>query len=194
MPLLTATQSGLTGTPSTLADVLRAVRDMLSEAADGTPVLVGRAYLRAGVGSGPRVLFVPDIGGRLGPASEMGMVASATHGCEVFVRADERAEDFDRLTLVYALADRVVSAIARAGAGRVTWETYADGSPTDTDAFGAELALRFTFSRDIPHSQTLLAVASAANGSAEPFPSGGQPGTASANPPTLTITVTPTEG
>jgi hypothetical protein len=67
------------------------------------------------------------------------------------VRAKESGDDIERLKAVYTLADRVIGCIQVAGTGRVTWLTLDDGSPIDSDGFGTELALGFTFQRDIPH-------------------------------------------
>lgn len=146
--------------PSTLGDLIFQVKQAFSKMGDSTPILVGRGYLtknkdgQTNIGSSPRVVFAPEAlsgSGKINPPHEMGNAASMVHSCVVYVRAKESGEDLDRWKAVYALADRVIDCIQVAGTGRVAWLTLDDGSPIDSDGFGAELAFGFTFRRDIYH-------------------------------------------
>ena len=151
--------------PSTLADVIGQVIDLFAATGDATPILVGGHYLEAfGAGSAPRVLFVPDprTSGRLGPPIELGRaVASITHACDVYARAEETGDDLERFRKAYALGDKVLSALRRAGAGRLEFGAYGDGSPTKVDAYGAEIAFSFTYQRDVYHDVAIMSVPSA---------------------------------
>jgi len=146
--------------PSTLADLIFQVKQAFSKMGDATPVLIGKAYRtsnkdgQTNVGSGPRVVFAPESisgAGKVQPPQEMGKAASMVHSCLVYVRAKESGDDVERFRAVYALADRVISCIQVAGTGRVEWLSLDDGSPIESDGFGAELVFGFTFHRDIPH-------------------------------------------
>jgi hypothetical protein len=194
MPFVTPTAAGLYARPSSLGDVMIQVRDVFSAAADATPVVVGKHYLeQRGVGSYPRVLFVPDLAGSAGPPLEMGNAASVTHSCDVHVRGPERGDDFERFRETYALADRVMSAIRRAASGRLVFGAYRDGSATNVDdGAGAEIVFDFTYQRDVLHDTGVVAVAAAGASTTEQGPGGMQTGEA-ANDATIGVVVTPTE-
>lgn len=151
--------------PSTLIDVISQVRELLDAIGDATPVLVGKAHEKHGVGSSPRVLFLPESGsGKVGPPIEIGNAASVTHTCTVKARAKESGDDETRLLAAYALSDFLIDAISTAGSGRITWGSYGDGSPTDTDAFGAEIVFEFSYRRDVMHSAKRWPVGKPAGG------------------------------
>lgn len=140
--------------PSRLSDVLRQVRDAFDAAGIATPVQVGAEFrAQFGVGSGPRVLFVPEVRGNLQDPIDMGMAASMGHGCDLYLRADvETDDDFARFDSVCDLADFVIDCIHTAAAGRITWGECADDSPVKTDTgMGIGLALHFEYRRDIRH-------------------------------------------
>ena len=150
------------GPPSNLGTVLRQVQRAMALCADATPVMVGEQYRHEfGVGGSRRVLFVPDKRGRGGPPTKMGNAASVSHSCNVFVRAAEGVDDIDRLEGAYALADIVMDLVATACTGRIEWGDYADDSPTDVPAYGADIAMTFTYRRDVPHDAKRWALAPA---------------------------------
>lgn len=165
--------------PSTLADVIGQVIDAFSAMGDPTPILVGKAYLDRVGSPDARVLFVPETKGKIDAAYEMGGPASITHGCDIYVRGAESGDDIERFRSAYALADRVVSVLAAAASGRIEWGTHEDESPTDVDAFGAELVLSFSYTRDVWHDTTRweLPAADASAASAQPAIPPGVPGT-----------------
>ena len=157
--------------PSTLADVLGQVIDLFAAVADATPILIGKHYLEDfGAGSAPRILFVPEPRGKLGPPIESGNAASVTHSCDFFVRGVESGDDLHRFRSAYALGDRVIGAIRRAASGRLEFGDYADASPTNVDAYGADLALSFTYQRDVPHDAAIRSVPAAAVDTTAPRP------------------------
>lgn len=178
--------------PSTLADVLAQVRDAFDAMGDATPIMVGEQYLEAGVGSDRRVVFVPESRGKIGPPIEMGNPASVTHSCDVYVRAADSADDFDRLKEVYALADLVIGLLVTAATGRISWGEYADGSPTDVPAYGAELVFSFTYQRDIRSAAKRWSLPAAATSGAPWTPQPPQAGDAAAEVE-LVVTTTPKE-
>jgi hypothetical protein len=186
--------------PSTLIDLIAQVKQAFSLMADATPIMVGRAYVAKNKGSqtnvgGPgRVLFAPEAlagSGKILPPQEMGKAASMVHSCIVYVRGKESGEDIDRWKATYALADRVIDCIQTAGTGRVEWLTLEDGSPIDSDGFGAELVFGFTYRRDIEHDPKRWALLPAGSDTSarRPQPPPGIPAT------TITVepTTTPTE-
>jgi hypothetical protein len=125
--------------------------------------MVGKKYLQQfGAGSAPRVLFVPEEGpGKIGPPIETGNPVSVTHACKVFARATESGDDFGRFDAVYALEGRLIDLIATAGTGRITWGKWADASPVDVDAYGADIEINFTFTRDVRHDPARWALPAA---------------------------------
>lgn len=188
------------GTPSTLADVIGQVVDAFDAMGDATPISVGAAYLEEG--HAPLgILFVPDVKGKIGSPLEMGGPASITHSCDVYVRAPETGDDVTRFRDVYALGDLVIGCIATAAPGRIEWGEYSDNSPTDVDAFGAELVLSFSYTRDLRHESSAAAaaagrkarwaLAAATADSSDPQP--GVPPGAFGEVDSVTPTVTPKE-
>lgn len=144
---------GVKKRPSNLADVLVQVREALDQLGVPCDVLVGRAYEGERAG-GPRVLFVPEVRGKLGPPLDMGFAASHWHGCEVYVRARDTAGDLDRFREAQATVDTIVDYLSVACTGRIEWGEIADNSPTQVETFGAELAFWFSFERQIPHDES----------------------------------------
>ena len=144
-------QSDHAQAPSTLADILRAVKAMFAHAADKTPVKVGEQHLTGGIGY-PSILFIPETSGRIAGAIQSGhAVASWIHGCEVRVRAKPGIDEEDVFTPATALADKVIAALGIAAMGRLVWGEVHSNSPTPANSMGAELVFSFTFQRDIPH-------------------------------------------
>ena len=175
MPALAVHRSA----PSTLADVIRQVVDAFDAMGDATPILVGADYLEGlGTGSPPRILFVPEKRGKIGPPAALGMAASITHSCDVYVRAAESGGDVDRLQAAYELGDRVISCIATAATGRLEWGSFVDDSPSDVDGFGADLAFAFTYTRGVRHDakRWTLPAATADSGGISPQPPPGLAG------------------
>lgn len=148
---------------STLADLIRLVTAALNGAGDGIEVMVGRQYLaQFGAGSPPRLLFVPEERGRLGPPPKINAnyVGSYTHGCKVYVRGAESGDDPGRFDAVYAFADRVVNAIKWAGgaAGTIAPGNPLDSSPRAEDAYGADIVFEFTYTRAIARDPEIWGV------------------------------------
>lgn len=179
------------GDPSTLADVIGQIKDAFDAMGDATPILIGKQYLVQGVGSGPRVVFVPERRGRGGDPLELGSAVSVTHSCDVLVRGPEEGDDLERFRATYRLADRVMDCIATAATGRLEWGGYGDDSPTDVDAYGAEIAFSFTYTRDVRHDAARWALAPATVAATDPVPlvPPGEP----AATVTTTITTVPEE-
>ncbi len=143
--------------PSTLADVIKQVRDAFDRMKEFPPgiVMCGKAYKGdRGPGSSPTVLFIPEFGrGKIESPYQMGEAgARVDHTCEVRIRGKESGDDFDRLTDAYNLMDLVIDCLAVACSGRIEWGDFSDDSPTDTDAgYGVELVFSFTYKRDVWH-------------------------------------------
>lgn len=149
--------------PSTLAVVLGQVVDAFQAIGDATPIMIGKKYLDDfGVGSAPRVVFVPEVRGKIGPPIEMGNPCSIAHSCNVLVRGAEDGSDLGRFDAAYALGDLVIDLIATAATGRLEWGDFVDDSPTPVDAYGADLALSFTYTRDVRHNARRWALPAAA--------------------------------
>ncbi len=178
MPAVTI--ANVTQPASNLAAVLQQITEAMGAIGDATPVLVGKKYIEGfGAGSAPRVLFVPEPKGKIGPPREMGNAASMTHSCDVAVRAREEGSDIGRFNAAYDLADLVVDLIDTACTGCLEWSDLRDNSPLAVDGLGADLAFSFTYRRDIPHSalRWSLAPATAASTTAVPQVPPGSPGT-----------------
>lgn len=178
--------------PSTLAAVIGQVKDAFDAMGDATPVMVGEQYLAAGVGTYPRVVFVPEDGaGKIAAPHQAGYAARMVHSCSVYCRAAESGEDIDRHAAVYALADLVIGCLAVACSGRIEWGALVNDSPTKVDVFGAGLKFAFTFARDVQHSAARWALppATQSNETAIAHP---PPGIAAAAV-TITPTATPEE-
>jgi hypothetical protein len=187
-------------TPSTLIDLIAQVKQAFSLMADATPIMVGKAYLtknkegQTNIGSAPRVVFAPEAlsgSGKIEPPLEMGKAGSMVHSCVVYVRAKESGDDIARWKATYALADRVIDCIQTAATGRVEWLTLDDGSPIDSDGFGAELVFGFTYRRDIEHDPKRWALPPAGSDTSarRPHPPPGIP----ADSVTIEPTTTPPE-
>lgn len=168
MPIVTTNQP-----TSTLATVLGRVVDLFQAAADATPIQVGKQYLESfGVGSAPRVLFVPEVVGQMGDPLELGEEASTTHGCDVYLRAIESADDIERLAATYDLHNRVVSALKRAGGGRLKFRNY---DVQNQSTYAADLVFSFTYERGHTkdaaiYGVTRVATDTSASGVANPPP------------------------
>lgn len=186
-----------TNPASPLSDIIRCVVSIFQLVADPTPIQVGKQYLRDfGVGSAPRVLFVPDSKGKDGQAPAgsggVGYIGWVAHGCQVYVRGAESGDDIGRFDAAYALADRVVNAVERAGRSRLDWVGYKDFSPTAVDAYGADLAFSFVYTRGIQCDEQIWALR--ANPIAKSPPDIGRPpGAAQSTVGSLVVTVVPLE-
>lgn len=178
MPFIDPVAAGLYDDPTTLAGVVRAVRDIFDAAGDATPIMMGKRYLEGNaVGREPRVLFVVTPG-KVGPPIEMGNAASVTHACDAYCRGPESGDDVGRYDAAYLLGDKVISALRRAATGRLEWGAYDDSSPATVDGFGAEVRFSFTYQRDVPHTPAVTAVAAADAATATPAPTGMETGEA----------------
>ena len=146
--------------PSTLSDVIGAVKAMFALAGVKVPIQVGSQYLSANQGTGPRVLFVPEPGnGRILPPIQMGFaVKSRLHGCEVRVREWPGKTEEETFAPVDALSDKVIAALSAAGTGRIEFSGVRDTSITPANTMGVEIAFTFTFQRDIPNWDRLWAL------------------------------------
>ncbi len=183
--------------PSTLGDVIMQVTHASSKRGAAPPILVGKFHVSRNkegsnnIGGSVRVVFVPEGGsGKIEPPQEMGKAASMVHSCIVHVRSKESGEDVERWRAVYALADRVIDCIQVAATGRVEWLSMNDGSPIDSDGFGAELVFGFTYRRDIHHDPVRWALppADAEDSAQKPHPPPGIPATSVTIDP---VTTTP---
>lgn len=140
---------------SRLSDVIRLALYAIGEAGDATPLPIGKQYLKQGVGSSPRAVFVPDQRGKLGPAPDInaGYVAGWTRTCLVYVRGAEDGTDAGREDSAEILADRLINALKWAAPGEDHAIRLVDAKPEgpiDVDAFGAEIVFAFTYTRGIP--------------------------------------------
>lgn len=197
-------QSDHSQAPVTLGVVLRAVKAMFSLAADKTPVKIGEQHLTGGI-SAPSITFVPDVSGRIAPAIQSGHAcASWIHGCSVRVRAKPGIDEEDVYINAYALADKVIGALAIAGCGRIEWGPAKGNSPTPSNSLGAELDFEFTYQRDIPHAEKLWLINYPSLDTSNPIktvrelanytPAAEPTITTLEGEPVVTTTVTPQEG
>jgi hypothetical protein len=135
--------------PPTIDTVLGRVVELFAAVADPTPILRGKQYVREfGIGTTPSILFVPAMRGSIGPAIEMGHVASIKHGCNVLASTS----DAERYLTAYSLTDRAMAALSRAAPGRIAFGEYSDAYPEDfkvPDSYGAVILFSFTFARDV---------------------------------------------
>lgn len=177
--------------PSTLATVIGQVVDAFAAMGNATPILVGKRYLRDGVGQDPRVVFVPEPSGQVRPGYELGRAARVVHSCDVFIRGRESGDDLGRFDEAYALADLVIACLATAASGRIEWGEYAEDSPTEEDAYGADVALSFTYARDVAHNAARWALPAATEDTtpAGPLVPPGEAGEVEG----VTVTTTPLE-
>jgi len=137
------------GNPSTLIDVIGQVIDAFGLVGDATPMQVGKQYLERGAGIAPRVVWVPELSGKIGPPTQTGYAASVTHSCDVYIRGPETGGDLDRFKFAYALQDRIISGLRRAASGHIEFGDLKDDSPAGVDAYGVDLAFRFTYQRNV---------------------------------------------
>lgn len=145
-----------TNAPSTLEEVIDGVRDLFDRVGDATPIQVGKAYLEQfGVGSAPRVLFVPEDEGSIEGSLWIGSVAAVAHGCTVYLRGAESGADGSRFKAARALGDRVLNCLKICASGRFKGGKTRDASPTDVDAYGADVLMTFTYRRDVPRDEAL---------------------------------------
>jgi len=158
--------------PSTLIDIIGQCVDALDAMGRFMPAMVGKQYLNTGPGSAPRVIFVPEVGpGRVLPPYELGNAASVRHTCQIYIRASESGDDISRFRDVYELSDLVIDLVQTAGTGRIEWGDYGDGSPTDVDAYGAEIVISFAYRRDVRHNALRWGLPSATADTSENTPS-----------------------
>lgn len=161
---------------STLADVLRLVQHVFSLMGDGTPLMIAEQYLHEpGPGSAPRVVFVPNKTGKLGPPLKLnaGYIASWTHGCEVYVRGAEPGDDPGRFEPAYALAGRVIDVIKALDPGHIV---VAPGNPEDDSPLrvdsppGADIKFTFTYATNIAQDPAVLRAVRLINSISPPNP------------------------
>ncbi len=142
--------------PSTLGDIIENVKAMFANAGSSVPIQVGRFYEQANQGTPPKIVFIPEVNGRIEDALFQGHAASWTHGCDVLVRAKPGLNDEKRFIYAYQLADQVIAALSIAGSGRLKWGSVNDDSPSTTDKLGGVgLRISFTFRRDVAHWEKL---------------------------------------
>lgn len=144
----------------TIEDVIGYVRTLLEEASYATPIMIGARYLSE-PGSGPRIVFAYELSGSIGPATELGYVASETVRCDAHVRAADGGEDLERFREARALQDVLVTAIERAASGRIQWvdPKDRDDSPTNTPTgMGAGLVVSFEYTRNIRGDEKIMGV------------------------------------
>lgn len=138
---------------SRLSDVMREVQAVFSVIGDATPVMIGKQYLERGIGAGPRVVFAPHPAGKWGAVNELnsGHVGGIASSCNVYIRGAETGDDATRFDAAEILAERVMTALRWAGAGgRIEGGEFSDDSPVSVDAYGADIALSFTYYRGAP--------------------------------------------
>lgn len=149
---------------STLSELLTLARVVMSAVGDATPVNIGAQYRDRGIGGAPVIVFVPEKRGSWGPPLKLnaGLIASVTHGCEVYVRAVESGDDATRFAAAEALAGRVIGILRSLAPARIEGGDWSDDSPTGVDAHGADLALTFRYTRCVAEDVTLTAAVKAA--------------------------------
>lgn len=158
--------------PSSLADVIASVIAMFRKAGNATPILTDEFHLTGNQGNPPRIVFVPEIGGSLGDAIVTGHAASWYHSCDVIVRAKPGMREEDRYTHAYALADKVIAALAIAASGRIEWGSCTSDNLTKDDKLGGVgIRFSFTFRRDIAHWDELWNLPAAETDTSKPISS-----------------------
>lgn len=155
---------------SPLSALLARVGAVMSAAGDATPIMIGKSYLERGIGAGPRVVFVPETRGLWGPPPKLfpGTIAGVTTGCMMLVRGAESGDDATRFEAAEALADLMINVIRHLAPGRITGGEWKDDSPLPVDAYGADLALSFAYTRAVSDSPTVRAAIAAALCPVEP--------------------------
>lgn len=178
--------------PSDLADVLDQIagkHGTIAAAGYAIPVLIGAQYISEfGAGSAPRVLFVPETKGKIGPPISIGNAASVVSSCDVAIRGAEPGGDVFRFRRVYDTIKVVLSAIARATTGRHEWGDLADDSPLNVDGLGADLMFSFTYQWDVHWDARIARVLGAPANTATQMPAGPTPGQSLPGIAALTIT------
>jgi hypothetical protein len=166
---------------STLADVIRLFQRVYSQLGDGTPIMVGKAFLaEPGPGSPPRIVFVPEDGnGKFGPPLKMGpsYIASRTWTCDVAVRGAE-GDEAGRFEPTWAMAARALTVLKNLDPGHITVYPgkVRDDSPLAVGgAGGAGERFYFTYASNIAQDPAVLAAIKACITSISP-PNPDQPG------------------
>jgi hypothetical protein len=143
------------------------VAALFSAVGDITPVMTGKSYRGddkgaiSMVGTGPRVLFIPHTKGTLGGPFRLNEFAGTlTCGCDVHVRAPESGTDEERFDAAEELLGRVLNCL-RCAPSEVATVTVQDDSPTDVDAFGADLVATFTYARGVDFDDAIWEAARA---------------------------------
>ncbi len=173
----------LAGPPSPLGDVFRCVLAAFSAAVnptptsltpggDATPIQVGKGYLKDfGAGTPPRILIVRRPKGVAGPVLEIGghEIGSRVHTCDVYVRGTEDGSDVGRYDGADELSDRLQNALAVVAGARVVFGSASeDAQPIDADAYGADDAWSFEYTRAVFRDDAIQAGAHAAVTSLSP--------------------------
>jgi hypothetical protein len=157
---------------TTLTELLRAIGVAFRIAGDATPIMVGKQYLADfGMGTGPRILFVPDPKGEAGAVLEIGSreVASRTIACAVYVRGAEDGTDEGRYEAAYQLSARVLNALAGLAPGRVMrGKAPQSADPVAVDAYGADDSWGFRYSFAVFVDQPVYQAAATAAPSLSP--------------------------
>lgn len=143
--------------PASLSQFTQAVVYFFRESGNATPIMFGDAYLE-NVGFDARIVFVPEVAGSVDAGTVMGVAGSILHGCSVHVRAAESGDDMTRYDAATALQSKAMSAIRRAGSGRLEFTEYKPSSPTKVDAFGAQVTFAFTWRVDVLLDPEIYAV------------------------------------
>jgi len=156
--------------PSTLSDVLRyvkalyvqagLVRTLPSDPSTGIEFLVSERYIEQ-EGSPPRLLFVIDSAGKLGPVYELTgrSVGTWTHGCRVYAWGAESADDIARNDAAMALMMQAQAALQIAGVERATFGDVVREDDTNIVTFGEEYNFRFEYTWSVPRDAALEAAA-----------------------------------
>ena len=160
----------------TLADVIRNVRAIFTQAGDGTLIQTGVEFRETfKSGQAPRILFEPEVGGKAGPVLQIGdrEIGSFSSGCIVRIRGAEDGTDDGRFDSAYQTANRVRNALQASASGRLAWKAWKDSSPVGVDGyFGAEVIFAFEYTWANRYDDDIMnaayALATAAGGPASP--------------------------
>lgn len=132
---------------STLADVIRSVRDQFVAANISTEILLGENHLEE-EGAANRVVFVPgDGGGEMAPQRlSTGGVARLEESCTAYVWGyTNSADDFDRYDAAYAILANVIVAVNVAAPGRITMTALRRSQESRIVTYGEEYQIVFTY-------------------------------------------------
>lgn len=174
---------------STLADLIRDVRAVISGAGDTTPLPIGRAFLKTGVGAPPRWVVVPEGKGKWSSPTRIGAgltVASVTHACKVYIRGAEGATDDSKSDAAYELADRMINALRVVGSSCVEGGDYDNVDPADSASYGAEVILSFRFTRQVARDHKIWNVPATPVSPIDPMRPAGDSGKSFVLDPTTT--------